>query len=297
MTYVRFRIFTMQVLALTAFAFARSASESRILIPAEDWTAVNAPVKSIGGLTADVFGAVYVSDPDSNEIITLDDKHAATHFAKTSAHVQGITIGPKMVLYGCQRTKDRLVSYRGGVESVEGDVACSEITCARNGTIYCSGEFQGFGRVYCMTREMSWTMHGPSMFFGQAAGLALSPDQGTLVVAHAQLPVIRAYKVAETLGIAGAVEPDRYRVRVIQGKSSETRALTFDTDGRIYAATSLGVQAFDPQGNSCGILSGPRNESARALTFGGVNRDRLYASFGNRLYSRRLNAQGVRPPL
>ena len=69
-----------------------------------------------------------------------------------------------------------------------------------------------------------------------------------------------------------------------------------DRVGRLYAATSQGIQVFDPTGRLCGVLLKPEREAATALTFGGPDFDRLYVLCNNKLYARKLKTKGVPPP-
>ena len=41
--------------------------------------------------------------------------------------------------------------------------------------------------------------------------------------------------------------------------------IALDRDGRIYAATSVGVQVFDPTGRLCGVLPLPKAGTVRGL--------------------------------
>ena len=78
------------------------------------------------------------------------------------------------------------------------------------------------------------------------------------------------------------MKPDR--------KAGGATALTVDKDGRIYAATPLGIQVFDPTGRLCGVVTAPPGK-VDVLGFEG---DRLTAWVGNTVYFRKLKTSGVR---
>ena len=83
---------------------------------------------------------------------------------------------------------------------------------------------------------------------------------------------------------------------------SGVRAWCMDRDGRLYAATRMGVQVFDRNGRVRCILPVPGGEAeARAgaapqgLCFGGANFNTLYVTCGDKVYKRTLKATGAPP--
>ncbi len=84
-----------------------------------------------------------------------------------------------------------------------------------------------------------------------AAVRASSRD--TIYVSYADSDYLWAY-VANAEGIIG--KGARYcPLRTKPGEPSIVWSLAADKDGRIYAATELGVQVFDPTGRLCGVLT------------------------------------------
>ena len=78
--------------------------------------------------------------------------------------------------------------------------------------------------------------------------------------------------------------------------------MTFDTEGFLYVATSLGVQVCDQPGRVTTIINPPGSESVSDVFFGGPNMQWLYVTDGERIYRRRVKRQGatawtpVKPP-
>jgi hypothetical protein len=128
----------------------------------------------------------------------------------------------------------------------------------------------------------------------QASGLscwAFSPDGS--VVYYAML--------ANTSITAAQVYPDKdapHRgansycpLRLKQGtKEGGCTALCVDNDGRLYAATPVGVQVFDPTGRLCGVMVSPPLK-VDYISFQG---DMLTLWVGEQKYARKLNTQGVK---
>jgi gluconolactonase len=108
-------------------------------------------------------------------------------------------------------------------------------------------------------------------------GLALSPDEKTLYVANTTGEWIIAY----ALDSKGAVTTRRDFAKLAtpqpQGDaapSSGADGIAVDEKGRIYVATTLGVQVFSDKGEALGVIAMPK--TAQNLAFGGKDRSTLY---------------------
>lgn len=149
------------------------------------------------------------------------------------------------------------------------------------------------GKAFQVTLGPSATAKTVSIdSLNQPTCLALWPDGGHLVVGCAHDKDLWAFRV-EANGNLGP--GDRYyALRVATGeKSVGVSALTFDTAGRLYAATDLGVQVFDPTGRLCGVLLKPAELPLTGVAFGGTDRDRLFIRCGDRVYGRKTLAKGL----
>ena len=71
--------------------------------------------------------------------------------------------------------------------------------------------------------------------------------------------------------------------------TTDVSSLTVDMAGRIYAATPLGVQVFDPTGRLSGVLLPPARGEMKLL---GWEKDVLVVWIGERKYTRKMNAMG-----
>ena len=67
--------------------------------------------------------------------------------------------------------------------------------------------------------------------------------------------------------------------------------MAFDTKGNLYVATEMGVQVADHNGRVRAILSLPGGR-VQSLAFAG---NYLYVLCGNRLFVRKMNAEGHLP--
>lgn len=123
------------------------------------------------------------------------------------------------------------------------------------------------------------------------SGLVLWPAGGTLVVGDAGSKYLWAFRI----GPDGGLDGDRYyQLRVRPGTtSSGVTSLAIDTAGRVYAATPLGVQFFDPTGRLSGVLLSPGREPPTGIGFSPAEPDRLIGLFGDKLFARKLRTTGV----
>ena len=118
--------------------------------------------------------------------------------------------------------------------------------------------------------------------------LAWSPDGGTLYAGYADSRAVWAFKFGkDEVPINGAP----YCPLRLPGDAGEitVTAMTVDKDGRLYAATEIGIQVFDPTGRLCGVMESPTTPIEH-LTFDG----NLLCAWGvNTKYSRKLKTAGA----
>jgi enterochelin esterase family protein len=128
------------------------------------------------------------------------------------------------------------------------------------------------------------------------SALILWPDQTTLVVADAEDKYLWAFRIEPDGQLTGREQYYPLRLpRLPAGqKESGARSMAFDTAGRLYVATTVGVQIFDPTGRLSGVLPMPNREPATAVAFGGPRRDILAIGCGDKTYIRQLKASGIK---
>jgi hypothetical protein len=122
--------------------------------------------------------------------------------------------------------------------------------------------------------------------------LTFWPDQSQLVVGDAGGNYLWTARTAKD-GKLG--KPDRYySLRVKPGaKGSGVKAMVMDAGNLLYAATPLGVQAFDPTGRLCGVILPPTMEEMTAITIGGKDADALFVACGDKVYSRKIQGKAA----
>jgi hypothetical protein len=126
-----------------------------------------------------------------------------------------------------------------------------------------------------------------------ASHMTLSPDRSTafLCLQTGQRQFLYAGPVTEDGVSVNRLAPYA-PLRTRRGeKGIEVGGLATDRDGRIYAATEIGVQVFDPTGRLCGVMTPAAPGKPELMAFEG---DQLTLWIGDVKYTRKLNTTGVK---
>jgi hypothetical protein len=120
--------------------------------------------------------------------------------------------------------------------------------------------------------------------------LTHSPDGST---AFRWLPASGNFIEARQTGASDAQPYVAYcPLRLKRGeKTIDVAGLATDKDGRIYAATELGVQVFDPTGRMCGVLTPAAPGKPTAIVF---EDNTLTLWIDGTKYTRKLRTEGVK---
>lgn len=124
-------------------------------------------------------------------------------------------------------------------------------------------------------------------------GIQLSPDEKTLYVADTAGEYVLAY----ALQADGSLGPKRtfaklagYRQAQNGSFSSGADGLAVDAAGRLYVATNVGVEVFDPSGQALGVIALPKQP--QNLAFAGVDKKQLFVVGRGAAYRIDTLAQG-----
>lgn len=130
-------------------------------------------------------------------------------------------------------------------------------------------------------------------------GVALSPDERTLYVANTAGDTVFAFAL-DARGTAGArrdfgkltLPPAPAGAAPVTASGAD--GLAVDKDGRVFAATSVGVQVLTPQGQHLGTIALPRQP--QNLAFAGANRSTLFVVGRGSVYRIETLTQGPDRP-
>ena len=273
----------------------KNATLNDILLPGEGWQLVSEGYKFTEGPAVNKNGEVFFTDINNNEIhkIGLDNK--VTLFKNDTKRSNGQAFGPDGRLYVVESGAQKVVAYeRDGKSSViaEGFVG-NDIVVANNGNIYVTNppadNENAPSKVWLIKPNGEKTVVDTGLKYSN--GLTLSPDQTLLYVADYRSHWVYSYVVRPD-GTLQSKQKFFWILVPDTGDQSNADGLRVDADGRVYVATSMGVQVCDQAGRVQCIIPTP-NRRLSNVTFGGEKFDTLYATCGDRVYKRKLKVKGA----
>ena len=134
--------------------------------------------------------------------------------------------------------------------------------------------------------------------FGFPNGCVLSPDGSTFYVNDARGITVWKYDVNDDGTLANKqpfteiLLPEDRRTR--KNPRSDADGMTVDTLGNLYIATPMGIQIYDKNGESTGVIVYPKPPSN--CIFGGEDMQTLYATCRDCIYSIRTKVKGLKYP-
>jgi gluconolactonase len=276
-------------LLMTAGALAQDMPLSQVLIDGETWKQVGQDLDHLWGLVADRDGNIYVTDPRQGGVIRIATDGKQTTLAEKEKGLAALACGRDGKVYVSQTEKKRILALEGdNVRTFAEDVAVRSLAVTAKGAVYALAAddkillIGGDGKGKVVAQDL-----------GFPTSLSLWPDSGTLVVGDSEGAHLWALRINGD-GSLSAREKYYTPVRERPGEPAYPMALTADSAGRMYAATSHGVEVFDPTGRPCGVLLKPAREHVTGVAFGGKDGDQLFILCGGKLYARKTLAKGVR---
>ncbi len=261
-----------------------------ILDPASDWKVVSRGHQFTEGPAVDRDGNVFFSDIPASRIYKVAIDGTVSVFRENTAETNGLMFGPDGRLYGCQDGKKRIVAWTmDGKETVLAeDVNSNDIAVGKNGAIYFSDpphhqvwyiSPQGAKRVVADKIEL------PN-------GVRFSADQSLLYVCDTRGKWVLSFSVMPDGSLANA-EPF-YTLEIAADQSaSGADGMTVDDQGYLWVATSLGIQVCDQPGRVVAIIRKPQPGSLSNLVLGGPDRQTLFVTAKDKVFSRRVRRKGV----
>jgi gluconolactonase len=280
-----------------------------VIEPGEGWKPVTEKYTTIDCLCADGAGNVCFGAVGNILKIEAGSGKVVTFAQDLWSPIQ-MGFGPDGVLYALTyangQPETKLLAVTPGAPPktiIDKELYASGLCIRRDGSIYL-GE-PGLGRMTYLSpdRRTTQQFNGPD---GGFKGMIFDVPEGQLITRNFFYPFIGISRI-EADGSLGHFEPfySDYADRPIYplpGISHGPSGLAMDREGRLYAASGMGIQIFSTQGGVIGILRNPTYELGQpctGITFGGAKFDTLYAVCGDKIYARRLRATGantLQPP-
>lgn len=261
-----------------------------LVIEGENWELVSSGHKFTEGPAVNDAGELFFTDIPNNLIHKVDAAGTVSVFAEDSGAANGLMMGPDGLLYACRHADGQIVRY--SLDGKNRDVVVdgikgNDLVLLHNGTGYCTDPDNK--KIFYFTikgdkKEVDSGIEFPN-------GIMTSPDQTLLTVANTRGRFCYSYQIQPN-GTLGAKQEYGW-LHVTDHLQTGADGMAVDTEGRMYVTTSLGVQVLDQLGRVNLILNKPKDAWLSNVIFGGPKRDVLYATCGDSVYKRRINAMGV----
>lgn len=266
--------------------FSQDIPLSQIIIPKEDWkkASLNNIDGSFSAITSDSEGSLFLANSKTMSIFTIDPMNKVTEVV-TGMSAQALAVDS---MGGIYIASDSNIFYasKGNAKAskiIDG-MECVAICTLKQGKCY--GAAPGEKAIYLF--EKTGAKKKVSTENVGVISLAVSNDETTLFAGSADGKSVFTFRIEQNGELSAK---DRYVAprKPREGIAGSIPGMTLDKANRIYAATSLGVQVFDPTGRLCGVLLQPDfPKFADAIAFAGPDKTTLYALVGQKLYTRKI---------
>ena len=241
-----------------------------ILHEDEDWQEVELSVEVESALFATKDnGAMFASGNKVYKVLPEDGVAKLTRYASLKTNEQ--LVGEGLTMRGD-------VLYKDG-KAVLDSLYDVQAICALSGD-----------RYLVLGGERTAAMENVWVVKAGCRALAISPDERFCVTGEPHTH----HLISTIINKQGRMlysEPFYYLHDLSNGSQHLAGNMAFDTKGNLYVATEMGVQVADHNGRVRAILSLPAGP-VRSLAFSGKY---LYVVCGNRLFVRKMNAEGHLP--
>ncbi len=262
-----------------------------ILIPGEDWELLGEGYTYTEGPAVNGEGEVFFSDVPSSRIYRIGLDGKITLFADNTERANGLMFAADGKLYACQSGAGRIVRFDedGKTETVLEDVTSNDIVMLPAGGYFSDPQNN---QVWHFTLDGTKKVVADEIDFPN--GLHTSIDHAFLLVNDSR----------GRFNFSFQIQPDGSLVnRQLYGhlhrgdrdKDCWADGMTIDSQGRTYVATRIGLQVLDQLGRVHLIITKPQAAKLSNVVFGGPKLDTIYATSTDKVYRRKLKAQGVVP--
>jgi len=260
------------------------------LIPGEDWHLVSEGHRHTDGPAVNDQGEMFFSDPASDRIHKIGVDGKVSVFAENTNGANGMMFGPDGRLYaGATRTK-QIVAYTasGSTAVIAEGVAVNDLALNVKGDLYFTDS--AAKKVWFIPKGGKPRVVDEGIEYPN--GVLFSPDQTLLYVSDYAAQLSWVFQIQPDGSLA---HKQRYFYLHMPDAATRSGAdgMAVDSDGRVYIASSLGVQVFDQIGKCHAIIPAPLRAPLSNVEFGGPNFDELYVTNGDKVFKRKTKVKGV----
>lgn len=271
-----------------------SSQLKEILIPGEEWEPVAEGYRLTEGPVANAKGEVFFTDIPASKSYRIGVDGKVTEFIADTKRANGQAFGRDGKLYSVATGEQKILAYdAGGKPTVVAEgIAGNDVVVAHNGNIYVTqpaANNRTQSKVWLIRPGGEKVEVDSGLRF--ANGVALSPDQSLLYVADYWSHWVYSYQI-QSDGTLAAKQRYYWLHCPDDADDASADGMKVDRDGRLYMATSLGIQVCDQAGRVNCIIPTP-NKRITNLCFGGENNDTIYATCVDKVYKRRVKTSGA----
>lgn len=273
----------------------RARIPNGILLPDEDWQQVPGAYRSSGVVVADPQGNVLFQDREAGKTWAICCGGQPEETTRVGGSYEGIAFGANGCAYIADPFHASIVACAtdGSRATVAKGVHGLDLVVDHSGTIFLTEPGSGdipSGRVWRISSNGEKVLLDSGL--DHPTGIALSPDGLWLAVAENRTHWGYSYRVTSNGNLQAKQRFYWFHVPD-NADDSGAGAWVMDQDGRLYAASRMGIQVFDRNGRSRAILPVP-GVAVTGVSFGGAGFDILYVACADqRLYRRKLNVSGA----
>ena len=266
-----------------------------ILLPGEGWQLVSEGYKFTEGPAVNQQGELLFNDFSGSKSfkVGLDNKVIQT--VADSKRSNGQAFGPDGRLYVVQSGDQKVIAYdrEGKVSVIADGFVGNDIVVANNGNIYVTNppadSENAPSKIWLIKPSGEKTVVDTGLKYSN--GITLSPDQTLLYVADYRSHWIYSY-VIKPDGTLQSKQRFYWILVPDTGDQANSDGMHVDVDGRLYVATSMGIQVCDQAGRVQCVIPTP-NKRVSNLAFGGEKFDTLFATCGDKVYKRKMKVKGA----
>lgn len=274
--------------------FAGDMALSKILPdPDPGWELVAEGMRFTDAACADAEGNFYFCDLGAGSgILKIAPDGKLSTVTKVVPKISGLKLAPDgRFIAADQGEPKRVVAIDPKTELVDvlmEKVPPNDLVVSRQGHVYVT--VTGAGEVHLIPKGGQPQVAAKGI--KAPNGIALSPDEGTLIVSEYQGTNVWAFRVKADGSLDAG---DRYMtLRGVPGRSDAGGdGSTVDAEGRYYVTSHAGIQMFDATGRISGVLLRPQAKGTVSIAFAGEGSRYLYACSSDRIYRRLTLTRGI----
>jgi sugar lactone lactonase YvrE len=264
-----------------------------LLIPGEGWQLVGEGYKFTEGPSTNGKGEVFFNDVGASKTYKVGADGKPAVWLDDSKRGDGQRFGPDGRLYANSGAEQKVLAWdaEGKPTAIAGGFRGNDLVVTHAGGIYVTDPFTKPGQSSIWYVSPSGEKKVVDTGLNFANGITLSPDQTLLYVADSRTHWVFSYQIKADGSLAS--KQRYYHLHVPDtAEDSGADGLRTDRDGRLWVATRSGLQVCDQAGRVNGIIPTP-NGKVSNLTFGGPDRDVVYATCGDKVFRRKVKVKGA----